>query len=61
MRQGIADLPEDYRTVLLLKLEDLSYREIADTLGVTVETVKSRLFRARVALKQKVSHYVDGI
>jgi RNA polymerase sigma-70 factor (ECF subfamily) len=61
LRQGIADLPEDYRTVLLLKLEDLSYREIADTLGVTVETVKSRLFRARVALKQKVSHYVDGI
>lgn len=61
LREGIASLPEDYRTVLLLKLEDLSYREIADTLGVTVETVKSRLFRARVALKQKVSHYVDGI
>ncbi len=61
LQQGISELPEDYRTVLLLKLQDLSYREIADTLGVTVETVKSRLFRARVALKQKVSHYVDGI
>jgi RNA polymerase sigma-70 factor, ECF subfamily len=61
LRQAIAELPEDYRTVLLLKLEDLSYREIADILGVTVETIKSRLFRARWALKQKVSHYVDGI
>jgi len=61
LREGIAQLPEDYRTVLLLKLQDLSYREIANVLGVTVETVKSRLFRARVALKQKVSHYVEGI
>jgi len=61
LREGIALLPDDYRTVLLLKLQDLSYREIANVLGVTVETVKSRLFRARVALKQKVSHYVEGI
>jgi RNA polymerase sigma-70 factor, ECF subfamily len=61
LRQAIGELPEDYRTVLLLKLEDLSYKEIADVLGVTVETIKSRLFRARWALKQKVSHYVDGI
>ncbi len=61
LRDAIAELPEDYRTVLLLKLEDLSYREIAEVLGVTVETIKSRLFRARWALKQKVSHYVDGI
>lgn len=61
LRKGIAELSEDYRTVLLLKLEGLSYREIAHVLGVTVETIKSRLFRARVALKQKVSHYVEGI
>ncbi len=61
LQEAIAELPEDYRTVLLLKLEDLSYKDIANVLGVTVETIKSRLFRARSALKQKVSHYVDGI
>lgn len=61
LSQAIAELAPDYRTVLLLRLEDLSYREMAETLGVTVETVKSRLFRARWALKQKVSDYVDGI
>jgi len=61
LSRAITELAPDYRTVLLLRLEDLSYREMADTLGVTVETVKSRLFRARWALKQKVSDYVDGI
>jgi RNA polymerase sigma-70 factor (ECF subfamily) len=61
LRRGIRDLAPDYREVLLLKLEDLSYREIAGILEVTVETVKSRLFRARSALKRKVCGYVEGI
>ncbi len=59
LRDGIRSLPDDYREVLLLKLEDFSYKEIAEMLGCTVETVKSRLFRARSALKQKVRHYLD--
>lgn len=59
LQEGIRSLPDDYREVLLLKLEDFSYKDIADMLGCTVETVKSRLFRARSALKQKVRHYLD--
>ena len=61
LRGGIRKLPDDYREVLLLKLQDFSYKDIADMLGCTIETVKSRLFRARVALKQLVGDYVDGV
>jgi RNA polymerase sigma-70 factor (ECF subfamily) len=61
LRKGIRKLPDDYREVLLLKLQDFSYKDIADMLGCTIETVKSRLFRARVALKQIVGDYVDGV
>jgi RNA polymerase sigma-70 factor, ECF subfamily len=44
----LAQLEPDYRTPLILRYwEDLSYEEIAVTLGLTVAAVKSRLFRAR--------------
>ena len=47
VREQIDALPASQRTVLILaKLEGLSYREIADTLGITLGAVESRLFRA---------------
>ncbi|MGE5484701.1 MAG: RNA polymerase sigma factor [Ignavibacteriales bacterium] len=53
VRRGIADLPVDYRTVVVLHdLQDLSYREIADVVGCPIGTVKSRLNRGRHALKE---------
>ena len=46
-RREIGALPESQRVVLVLaKFEGLSYREIADTLSITVPAVESRLFRA---------------
>ncbi len=51
----IAELSEDHRTVLLLRdFESLSYEEIAEILGCQLGTVKSRLNRARAALKDKI-------
>ena len=48
----IAGLPEDFRTVLILReMEDLSYREIAEMTGAPIGTVMSRLARARALLK----------
>ena len=45
-------LTPDHRTVVILRhFEDLSYEEIGETLGLPVKTVKSRLFSARVKLR----------
>ena len=49
----IEGLPESYRTVLVLsELEGLKNKEIADILGLTLNTVKIRLHRARERLKE---------
>ena len=51
----VAELSEDHRTVLVLRdFENLSYEEIAEILGCQLGTVKSRLNRARAALKDKI-------
>jgi len=53
VREAIAKLDETDREVLLLReYEDLSYDEIAGVLRVPINTVRSRLFRARMALKE---------
>jgi RNA polymerase sigma-70 factor (ECF subfamily) len=52
---ALGRLPEHYRVVVWLRDgEDLSYQEIADTLDVPIGTVRSRLARARAALKEMV-------
>jgi len=46
-------LPEEFREALVLReIEDLSYREIADVLGVPIGTVMSRLARGRALLRR---------
>src|SRR5919201_2751227 len=50
--RGIARLPADQRAVLLLvTLEEMSYEEVAPTLGIPIGTVMSRLSRAREKLR----------
>jgi RNA polymerase sigma-70 factor (ECF subfamily) len=56
IRQIIDTLPADYRTVIVLsELEGLSDREVAEVLGITLQTVKIRLHRARAKLKKELS------
>ena len=53
VREALAQLDADDREVLLLReYEELSYAEIAGLQRVPVNTVRSRLFRARQALKE---------
>ena len=52
LSRALAQLPEEQRqTVLLVGLEDMSYREAADVLGVKIGTVMSRLARGRARLR----------
>jgi RNA polymerase sigma-70 factor (ECF subfamily) len=52
VRRALAQLDPEQREVLLLReYEQLSYTEISEVLRVPVNTVRSRLFRARMALK----------
>jgi len=55
VREFIDRLPSDYKTVILLsELEGFKNREIADILQVSVDTVKTRLHRARARLKKEL-------
>ena len=51
----IEDLPEDLRSAITLReLEGLSYEQIGEIMGCPVGTVRSRIFRAREAIDEKV-------
>ena len=53
VRQALEKLDESEREILMLReYEQLSYAEIADLLKLPVNTVRSRLFRARMAMKE---------
>ena len=54
--RAIAELPAAHREVLLLRdVEGLTAPEVAEVLGVRVEAVKSRLHRARVAVRERLA------
>ena len=67
IRGYIEKLPEDYRAVLVLsEYEDLKNNEIAEILGITLDTVKIRLHRAWAKLKQELEtncevHWIEEI
>jgi len=57
IRGLVNDLPENYRTVLVLAdLEGFTNAEIAEVLGLSLDTVKIRLHRARLQLKKSMDH-----
>lgn len=54
-QEVLGHLPEIFRCVLVMReFHDLAYQEIADTLGISIGTVESRLFRARARFKDKL-------
>jgi RNA polymerase sigma-70 factor (ECF subfamily) len=58
LTRAVAELPDHYRAVLVLRdVEGLSNEEVAASLGETVGSVKSRLHRARMAVREQLTRH----
>jgi len=61
LREAVEALPEEYRAIFTLReVEDLSNQEVADILGLSLAATKTRLHRARLFLRQRLSKYLQG-
>src|SRR2546426_1591876 len=59
IEEGLAELPENQRTAILLcRQDELSYEEIAEVLGCSLSATKSLIHRGRETLKQKLKPYL---
>jgi RNA polymerase sigma-70 factor (ECF subfamily) len=55
IEKAIQELPYEQRMVLILRdIEGLTYEDIAESLGIELGTVRSRLHRARLQIKNKI-------
>ena len=54
VRQALEELPEKFRTVVLLDVEGFAYKEIAEMLDIPIGTVMSRLHRGRKTLQRRL-------
>jgi RNA polymerase sigma-70 factor (ECF subfamily) len=60
IQEALKKLTSDHRSILVLRdIEGFSYNEIADVLGVSTGTVKSRLARARADMKKSLMRYLS--
>jgi RNA polymerase sigma-70 factor (ECF subfamily) len=61
IQTALEELPVNFREIILLcDVEEMSYREIADTLAIPIGTVMSRLSRARKAMRALLAAGVRG-
>ena len=61
LQEAIDALPPDYRTALVLHdVEGMSNPDIAETLGISLPAVKSRVHRSRLFVRQKLSNYLQA-
>lgn len=61
VKAGLRRVPEPFRTVVILRdLEGMAYDEVAEILDIRMGTVKSRLMRGRMMLKQNLAEYVGA-
>jgi RNA polymerase sigma-70 factor (ECF subfamily) len=60
LASAIHDLPDDYRTAFLMHdVEGLSNPEIAESLGISLPAVKSRVHRSRLFLRERLTRYLQ--
>jgi RNA polymerase sigma-70 factor, ECF subfamily len=62
VQQALSDLPTEYREPLMLcDLEDMSAKEAADVLAISVPALKSRLYRGRRALRDRLGGSLEKL
>ncbi len=60
--EAVSRLRPDYKEVVVLRdYQGLTYEEVAEVLGCSVQAVKSRLFRARTVLRERLGRYLDEL
>ena len=59
VKAALAELPEKFRSVVLLDVEGFSYKEIAEMLGIPIGTVMSRLHRGRKFLQKRLLEHAQ--
>ena len=60
VREAVDSLPQQQREVVVLqRFQGLAYEEIAEALNLSVSAVKSRLHRAKLNLKEKLTPYIE--
>jgi len=60
LQEAIDGLPAEYRTALVMHdVEGLSNPDIAETLGISLPAVKSRVHRSRLLLRKRLSEYMN--
>ena len=61
LEKAIAELPPDYRTALVMHdVEGMPNPDIAETLGISLPAVKSRVHRSRLYLRQRLTEYLEA-
>ena len=62
LREAILELPPQMRRCVQMRVEGgMKYRDIADALGISVDTVKAHLFQAKQKLKEKLADYFTDL
>jgi RNA polymerase sigma-70 factor (ECF subfamily) len=62
LESALKDIPAEFRAVVVLAdIEELSYKEIAESLGCPIGTVMSRLYRGRRLLQQKLLDHAVAV
>lgn len=57
LREALKELPPQMQKAVMLRVTDMKYREIAEEMKVSIETVKAHLYQARQHLRDRLSDY----
>jgi RNA polymerase sigma-70 factor, ECF subfamily len=60
LRAAVADLPPKMRQCVELRVRGLEYRQIADEVGISIQTVKAHLFQAKARLRERLRAAAPG-